>query len=305
MSTAIWGEPDLQPEEVQTTLLLKRLLTQMLAQFGATGACIALHNERIDQMEIRLHLRLRSNQTHNGVSTNVESSTLANRNITVPLVDASASAIGRLKRPSQAVALTDVEEITPQQSELFPLGATYPIGKDLIGYVWHKNETHIMRHDDYLSFFYTGGPHAALKVDVVPTWYLVVPIQAPTLLDEVRNNKTSAPHIWGIVILYQTVPGVVFQQKHRAEARDFTDRIALYLQNDQLRRRQHRSSEYLQLLQKISTAFPTTVQLATLVQTMHQFVSNVVDFSSMLITLYDRDTKKLYDVFAIEHDQQR
>lgn len=305
MSTAIWGEPDLQPEEVHTNLLLKRLLTQMLAQFGASGACIALHNERIDQMEIRLHLRIRSNQAHNGSSTNTENTTLPNRTITVPLVDASASAIGRFKRPSQAIALTDVEEVTPQQSELFPQGATYPIGKDLIGYVWHKNETHIMRHDDYLSFFYTGGPQAGLKVDVVPTWYLVVPIQAPTLLDEVRTNKTTSPRIWGIVILYQTVPGVVFQQKHRADARDFTDRIALYLQNDQLRRRQRRSSEYLQLLQKISTAFPTTVQLATLVKTMHQFVSNVVDFSSMLITLYDRDTKKLYDVFAIEHDQQK
>jgi len=304
MSTAIWGEPDLQPEEVQTTLLLKRLLAQMLAQFGATGACIALHNERIDQMEIRLHLRTRSNQTRNGTSTNTESTTLPIRPITVPLADASASAIGRLKRPSQASVLTDVEEITPQQSNLFPQGATYPIGKDLIGYVWHKNETHIMRHDDYLAFFYTGGPPASLKVDVVPTWYLVVPIQAPTLLDEVCNDKTTSPHIWGIVILYQTVPGVVFQQKHRAEARDFTDRIALYLQNDQLRRRQRRASEYLQQLQKISTAFPTTVQLITLVETMHQFVSNVVDCSSMLITLYDRDKKKIYDVFAIEHEQQ-
>lgn len=52
MSTAIWGEPDLQPEEFHTTTLLKQLLAQMIAQFGAAGACIALLNEDIAQMEI-------------------------------------------------------------------------------------------------------------------------------------------------------------------------------------------------------------------------------------------------------------
>jgi len=313
MSTAIWGEPDLQPEEFHATALLKQLLVQMIAQFGAAGACIALHNEDIDQMEVRLHLRVRnasansqhSTPPYNGTGTRPDSGNLlANRLTTVPLADPSASAIARFKHPMQGLPMDMVEEVTPQQSELFPVGATYPLGKDLIGYIWHKNETHIMRHEDYLSFFYNDGLQVPLKTDIVPTWYLVVPMQAPALLESSVGKKTTASRMWGIVILYQTVPGAVFQQKQRSEARDFTERIALYLQNEQMRRRQRRTSEYLQQLQAISAAFPTTVNLATLVETMHQFVANVVDFSSMLITLYDRDTKKMYDVFATRHGKQ-
>jgi len=34
---------------------------------------------------------------------------------------------------------------------------------------------------------------------------------------------------------------------------------------------------------------------------VYQFTTKVVDVSSMLITLYDRDTKKIYDVFAINN----
>jgi signal transduction histidine kinase len=54
-------------------------------------------------------------------------------------------------------------------------------------------------------------------------------------------------------------------------------------------------------LQNISTAFPTSVQLATLVTTVHDFASNMVDVSSMLITLYDRDIKMIYEVFATQN----
>jgi signal transduction histidine kinase len=348
MSTAIWGEPEIQPEDIHEKVLLKQLLVKMMVQFGAVGACIALHSDHADVMEVRLHLRIRSGQgqvaqatsavpttTHNGAfvppvheqDTAVENAGLSlirgqaerNRPITVPLPDSSASAITRLKRSTQGLAMDEVEEVTSQQSDLFPVGATYTPGKDLIGYVWRKNETHIMRHEDYLAFFYAGGSQVPLKIDVVPTWYLVVPMQAPSLLDEedatknasqsVRGQTERIVHgqgersIWGIAVLYQTSPGAVFQQKQRAEARDYTERIALYLQNDQLRRRQRRTSEYLRQLKAISSAFPTSVKLATLVETMHQFVSKVVDFSSMLITLYDRDTNKIYDVFAITHGQ--
>ncbi|HAT43545.1 MAG TPA: hypothetical protein DCS90_00460, partial [Ktedonobacter sp.] len=156
-----------------------------------------------------------------------------------------------------------------------------------------------MRHEDYLSFFYTGSQEG-LQVDVVPTWYLFVPMQESTLVDEVRGRKKQ-PRITGIIVLYQTVAGAVFQQKQRAEAREFAERIALYIQNDQLRRRQIRSSDYLKQLQNISTAFPTSVQLATLVTTVHDFASNMVDVSSMLITLYDRDIKMIYEVFATQN----
>jgi signal transduction histidine kinase len=125
-------------------------------------------------------------------------------------------------------------------------------------------------------------------------------MQESTLVDEVRGRKKQ-PRITGIIVLYQTAAGAVFQQKQRAEAREFAERIALYIQNDQLRRRQIRSSDYLKQLQNISTAFPTSVQLATLVTTVHDFASNMVDVSSMLITLYDRDIKMIYEVFATQN----
>ncbi len=303
MSTAIWGEPESQSDELHPSLLLKQLLQQMMVQFGATGACIALYNESINRMEIRLHVRVHSSNTTPPVTpsggTGTDGVNASNPYATTPLgTDPSTSALVRLKRASQGSSPDELEEVTPQKSDLFPVGTAYPNEKDLIGYVWQKNETYIMRHEDYLSFFYSGPQ--PMQADIVPTWYLVAPIQEPTLVDEVHGKKKH-PQILGIVILYQTVPGAVFQQKQRSEALHFAERIALYLQNDQLRRRQHHISDYLQELQEISTAFPASVQLATLLEKVHDFVSNLVDASSMLITFYDRDTRKIYDVFAIEN----
>ncbi|MFL5657891.1 MAG: ATP-binding protein [Ktedonobacteraceae bacterium] len=303
MSTAIWGEPESQSGEVHPSALLKQLLQQMMVQFAATGACIALYNESINRMEIQLHVRVRNSNTTTAVTRNggagSDSANPPHRHASIPLdTDPSASAIGRLKRAPQALSLGELEEVSPQKCDLFPVGTAYPSEKDLIGYVWHKNETYIMRHEEYISFFYTG-PHP-LQADVVPTCYLVAPIQESTFVDELSGKK-KVPGILGVVILYQSVPGAVFQQKQRSEAFNFAERIALYLQNDQLRRRQRRASDYLQELQEISTAFPTSVQLATLVDKVYEFATKLVDVSSMLITFYDRDTRKIYDVFAIEH----
>src|SRR2546421_7721211 len=164
MSTAIWGEPESQPEQDIPTALLRHLLQQMVAQFGCTGACIALYDNEFDHMEVRLHLRLSNARVSTtgftgfprGVASTENGATL-DRNITVNLGDPSISAIGRLKRPSQTLAMDEFELVTAQQNDLFPVGATYRRGQDIIGYVWHKNETHIMRHEDYLSYFYTGS----------------------------------------------------------------------------------------------------------------------------------------------------
>src|SRR5438874_6761183 len=245
MSTAIWGEPESQSDEVQPSALLKHLLQQMMVQFSATGACIALYNESINRMEIQLHVRLRNNSnttppvTRNGGAWS-EGVSPPNHHATIPLeADPSASASGRLKRAPQALSLGELEEVSPQMCDLFPVGTAYSNEKDLVGFAWHKNETYIMRHEDYISFFYTGP--RPLQADVVPTCYLVAPIQESTFVDEVSGKK-KVPRILGIVILYQTVPGVVFQQKQRSEAHNFAERIALYLQNDQLRRRQRRTS---------------------------------------------------------------
>ena len=52
-------------------------------------------------------------------------------------------------------------------------------------------------------------------------------------------------------------------------------------------------------MQGISAVFPSSVQLADLVESVYQFTVRVVDVSSMLLTIYDRDLNRLYDVFAI------
>ena len=123
MSTAIWGEQESQPDQHVSTSLLKHLLLQMMGQFGCTGACIALHDEKIEQMEVRLHLRLRNNSSmisgasRGGGST--DGMNVLDRHITVNLGDPSSSAMGRLKRHSQTLALDEVEEVTAQQVAAF------------------------------------------------------------------------------------------------------------------------------------------------------------------------------------------
>ncbi|HEY4386463.1 MAG TPA: ATP-binding protein, partial [Ktedonobacteraceae bacterium] len=72
-----------------------------------------------------------------------------------------------------------------------------------------------------------------------------------------------------------------------------------YLQNYALRRMQRRTSDYLQHLQDVSMAFPTSVKLADLVDNMYHFISRIVDVSALLLTLYDRDIERIYDVFAL------
>ena len=300
MSTATWGEPESQTDEAHPSALLKHLLQQMMTQFAATGACIALFDESIGQMVIRLHMRSHSTNpavTHDGLSK--DNSDVLDRRTTIKLTAPSSSAIGRLGlgRPSQPLA--GLSEVSPQQSEFFPVGTAYPGGQDLIGYVWRKNEPYIMRHEDYLALFHAGR-QVPLQTDVTPTWYLATPIQEPSLIDDMRGKKKQ-PDMLGVVVLYQTTfgTGLQFQQKQRLDAIKFAERIALYLQNDQLQRMQRRTSDYMRRLQQISTTFPTNVKLSNLLEEVYQFATNVVDVSSMLVTLYDRDTNKIYDVFAI------
>ena len=336
MSTATWGEPEPHTDETYPLSLLKHLLQQMMRQFAADGGCIALFDTGIRQMVVRLHMRLRNanlSSLHNGIvadNFNVagmqsgahdpsdpffpRSSASSPAPLTGPPravgmmgstglpgsrlpSDPSLSSIERPRRPSQA--LEEPEIILAQNGELFPIGEAYPYGQDLIGYTWRKNEPCIMRHEDYLSSF-----HVAHNIpDVTPTWYLSVPILEPMLVEEVREKK-RVPAILGVVVLYQTTFGPAFQQRHRQEALHFGERIALYLQNDYLRRLQDRTRDYMQRLQHISTAFPTNVKLSNLVEDVYAFVTGVVDVSSMLLTFYDRDTDKIYDVFAIHNGQR-
>ncbi len=298
MSTATWGEPEPYiTDEKYPLSLLKKLLQEMIRQFGASGGCIALYDENISQMVTRLHMRLRS-AAPALASTNIASqdATQFRSRVTVDLANPSASAFGKMRRISQPLEADTI--ISLDNSTLFPLGATYPFGQDLIGYTWRKNEPIIIRHDDYISSFQTVD-QVPFPLDIVPSWYLSAPINVPELAFEARTRKQSSNTL-GIVVLYQAGSGMGFQQKQRLEAQQFTERIALYIQNNQLRYLHLRTRDHMKRLQQISAAFPTAVKLSDLVEDVFQFVTNVVDVSSMLLTLYDRDTKKIYDVFAID-----
>ena len=302
MSTAIWGEPEPHTTaEVYPLSLLKKLLQEMIRQFGASGGCMALYDESINQMVIRLHMRLRSlTPTPNGSYTAGEETAPFRHPITIDLADQPSSTPGKLRRISQPLSSDMLSP--PERSSLFPIGTAYPYGQDLIGYTWRRNELFIIRHDEYLSYFQAVG-QVSFPPDIVPGCYLCVPITIPELAFEARSRNQHAI-VLGIVILYQATPGMGFQQKQRTEVQQFTERIALYIQNYQLRHLHLRTRDYMKHLQQISTAFPRAVRLSELVEDVYQFVTSVVDVSSMLLTLYDRDTKKIYDVFAINHGKR-
>ena len=299
MSTAIWGEPEPHTTVEKYPLsLLKKLLQEMIKQFGATGGCIALYDESVSQMVIRLHMRLRSAVPALVGSNSASTDTPPYRQrVTVDLANPSSSTMGRMKRLSQPL---DTDPILPlEKSALFPVGTAYPYGQDLIGYTWRKNEPLIVRHEDYLlSFQPVDQP--SFPPDITPGWYLSAPITVPELAFDAHYRKQPSK-VLGIVVLYQAGAGMGFQQKQRIEAQQFSERIALYILNDQLRLLHRRTRDYMQRLQQISTAFPTAVKLSNLIEDVYQFVSNVVGVSSMLLTFYDRDTKKIYDVFAIDN----
>jgi signal transduction histidine kinase len=299
MSTATWGEPEPHTTVEQYPLsLLKKLLQEMIRQFGATGGCIALYDESVSQIVIRLHMRLRSTVPAL-VGSNIASAdtTSFRRRVTVDLADPSSSALGRMRRLSQPLETDPI--LSLEKSALFPVGTAYPYGQDLIGYTWRKNEPLIIRHEDYLLSFQPVD-QAPFPPDITPGWYLSAPITVPELAFDALYRRQPSK-VLGIVVLYQAGSGMGFQQKQRAEAQQYTERIALYILNDQLRHLHQRTRDYMQRLQQISTAFPTAVKLSNLIEDVYQFVTNVVDVSSMLLTFYDRDTKKIYDVFAIDN----
>ena len=384
MSNSTWGEPEPFADETYPPALLRFFLKQMMAQFGADGACMALYDEGINQMKIQAHIRRRHlspspDSSRPTIPPHTDQLTLTaemrlrqGRRTTVNLLQdgqagqgqAAAHTAWRQGQEGQATAPTawgqgqegqatapmawgpgqgqaatptawrqgqgtgaspiptaqghafnfslgthvsantseEIEDVTLQQSGLFAVGTTYPAGHDLIGYIWQKNEAYSMRHEDYVSVFFNVHP-LPFSMDITPSSYLVVPIRETTLIEEMHNQKPRAS-VLGVIILYQVGSEANPFQKLRVAALHYIERIALYLQNHRLQRAQRRTSEYLQLLQNISTVFPSSVKLSSLVDHVYQFVLRVVDVSSMLLTLYDRDLKRLYDVFALRNGQK-
>jgi signal transduction histidine kinase len=205
--------------------------------------------------------------------------------------------------PHSSQPSDEIDNVPPLQGDVFALGTSYRMGQDLIGQTWQRREVQAMQHEDYVVTFHRDfhSNHPSLFArDAMPTSYLSIPIQESTLVDEVRGEARQA-NVLGVIVLYQMRPGPMIGLRMRPEAAQQGERIALYLQNDRLRQAQRRTSVYLQLLQNISTAFPTNVLLSDLVKHVHQFASKVVHVCSLLLTLYDRDTNKIYDVFAVQN----
>jgi len=316
MSASTWDGPQLYIDEVYPPALLKHLLNHMMMHFAAQGACIALLDETSQQMRVRLHVRSRSSA--NMVTTRGVSGVRAHRTVhleqdTPTQMSPRMGQTGPLPGPIQqySPALTkqplpsltppeELDEIPPEQSELFAVGTSYPRGWDLVGIAWAKNDVLVWRHEDYLANVFHGGP-LPFHIDVTPTSYMVIPIQESTLVDDMRN-RTRRAEVLGVVVLYQIIPGTVtpFQSKQRTEAIQYVERIALYLQNDKLQRAQRRTSEYLKRIQELSAVFPSNVEPSKLVSALYEYASRIVNISSLLFTLYDRDTNKIYEVLAIK-----
>ncbi len=314
MSTSTWGEPEPFADETYPPALLKYFLKQMMVQCSADGACMALYDESSNQMKIQAHIRLRhlaqmpdtaslatQSQT-NSLSSTSEMRLRQGRRTTINLLQDLQQS-----HSTHASAHTseEIEDVTPQQSGLFAVGTSYPLGHDLIGYIWQKNDAYSMRHEDYVSFFANLYP-PPFYVDIIPSSYLVVPIRETALVGEASSQKAHTS-VLGVIALYQIAQNGLegnTLQKYRASAQHYVERVALYLQNHRLQHAQRRTSEYLRLLQNISTVFPSSVKLCDLVEHVYQFVLRIVDVSSMLLTLYDRDLKRLYDVFALRNGQR-
>ena len=172
MSVSTWGGSDLFAEETYPVTLLTSLLKQMMLRFGAHGACIALHDETIGQMRVQVHIRLKNTSVSpvesdfSGANDAAgKESQAANQYVTgqLDLDDDDetrrmvALPIKRRTRPLVS-STDDIEHVTSEQSELFCVGTVYPLGQDLIGYAWQKNEPYAMRHEDYKTLMYAAQP---------------------------------------------------------------------------------------------------------------------------------------------------
>ncbi|HKV01211.1 MAG TPA: hypothetical protein VJQ26_03740, partial [Ktedonobacteraceae bacterium] len=233
MSTTTRGEPEPSTIDEKYPLpLLRKLLQEMIRQFGASGGCIAFYDENTGQMVIRLHMRVHSAAPAlAGGKQAVEETAPFRQRVTIDLADPSSSGQGGIRRLSQPLEVDPV--IALENSALFPIGMAYAFGQDLIGYTWRKNEPIIIRHDDYISSFQPVD-QAPFPPDFVPSWYLSAPIQVPEFSYETHERKPHS-NVFGIVVLYQAGAGIGFQQRQRIEAMQFTERIALYIENDRLR----------------------------------------------------------------------
>src|SRR5690349_15018064 len=124
MSNAIWGDPKPTSDEHYPLKLLRGLLQDMLKQVPAYGACLALYDESINQMVVRLHIR--SCERREGDQARRNTNKLAELPANFPPVPKS--------QPLGEERFTSVTSVG--ETALFPLWTTYSPGADMIGATW-------------------------------------------------------------------------------------------------------------------------------------------------------------------------
>lgn len=305
MSNATWGDPRPTSDEHYPLKLLKGLLQEMLKQVSAYGGCLALYDESIHQMVVRLHLRYNESGEHLDLFSPGEQSGTQRpplRRNTMKLADKQTPLPAT---PGDAASgekhFVCVQATGPYS--LLPVGSSYPLGQDLVGATWYHRQSYHLSHERYQALR-ASNQQPPIEESFVPGWYLTLPLKEPVYPYENVDRKHPQNHCLGVIVLYQASPDGGFQAHQYTTAQQQAERISLYMQNDQLRRLQVRTRDHVQHLQQISTTFPNTLRLSELVEEITRFVYNTVDVSSLLLTLYDRDTKKLYDICAINQGKR-
>lgn len=302
MSNAIWGDPKSTGDEHYPLKLLKGLLQDMLKQVPAYGVCLALYDESISQMVVRVHLR-RSNYGADAHEVYLETGSPQApsplRYNSVRLVEKPASFVDTPKNQEERF----LQVQSTGEAALFPLGSAYPPGQDMIGVTWRNDQSYYLSHDQYQTLRLRAHQ---LPIDeaFTPAWYLTIPLQEPELVYEEVDRRPPLSQMPGVLVLYQVAPHPGLQTHQRQTVLQQAERISLYVQNDRLMRLQMRTRDHIKHLQHIGMTFPNSLQISDLVEEVYRFVVNTVDVSSVLLTLYDRDTKKLYDIFAVNRGRR-
>ncbi len=303
MSNAVWGDPKPTSDELYPLKLLKGLLQDMLRLVPAYGGCLALYDEGINQMVVRLHIRRGEHPQSTGELYELpteEGGACGRpplRRNTMELADRPAP-LPAAPRGSAGMEERFVLVNTVRETALFPSGSSYPPGQDMIGVTWRNAQPYHLSHEQYQTLR-MGARQLPIYETFTPAWYLTLPLKEPEQVYEENDRRPPQSRILGVVVLYQIAPSAGFQAPQRQVAQQQAERMSLYLQNDRLMRLQMTTRDHIKHLQQISTSFPNSLKLSDLVEEVYRFVLNTVDVSSLLLTLYDRDTKKLYDVFAV------
>ncbi|HEY0753436.1 MAG TPA: ATP-binding protein [Ktedonobacteraceae bacterium] len=305
MSNAIWGDPKPTSEENYPLKLLKGLLQDMLKAVSAYGVCIALYDESINQMVVRLHMRrlLPGDRVDELCleSGNARARHMLRRN-SMKLADKQSALLPEVpKSPSEEGRFAVVS--STRETALFPAGQSYPLGNDLIGATWSHRQIYQLSHQQYQSLR-SGAHQPPIEEPFTPSWYVTLPLKEPELVYGDIDRRHPQNQVLGVVVLYQIDSSAALPTQQREILQQQAERISLYLQNDRLMRLQMRTRDHIKHLQQIGSTFPNTLRLSDLVEEIYRFVLNTVDASSLLLTLYDRDTQKLYDIFAVNHGRR-